>query len=260
MQDRIFQILVEQNDFGWKSLIYDLIRSENMDPWDVDVSLLSQKYVERLKQFKESDLKLSGKVLLAAAILLKIKSKKLVGEDMNEFDKLLQSAEQQGDFYDELEQELKRGEQAALEQGIVFELEHKLPQPRKRKVSVFELVKALEKALEVKRRRFDRIITAHVNIPERKFDITVAIKGVYDKILGLFGKFKKLTFSEIIPSQKKEDKIYTFIPLLYLSNQNKVELIQEQPFGEIEIKIVNESTQIKEGDKIESKQEGKAVY
>ncbi len=258
MEDRIFQILVEQNDFGWKSLIYDLIRSENMDPWDVDVSLLSQKYVARLKQFKESDLKLSGKVLLAAAILLKIKSKKLVGEDMNEFDKLLQSADQD-QFYDELEQELKRGEQTALEQGIVFELEHRLPQPRKRKVSVFELVKALEKALEVKKRRFDRIITAHVDIPERKFDITVAIKGIYDKILGLLGRIKKLTFSDITPSEKKEDKIYTFIPLLYLSNQNKVELIQERHFGEIEIKIVNNSVVEKEGDNNAVKREGKVA-
>lgn len=236
MEDQILQIVVQQNDIGWKSIIYDLVRSEKMNPWDVDISSLTQKYIDMLKKFKELDLKLSGKVLLAAAILLKIKSKKLVGDDLSEFDKLLASADQE-QFYDELEQELKKGEQTALESGIIFELEHKLPQPRKRKVSVFELVKALEKALEVKRRRFDRIITAHVSIPERKFDITIAIKGIYDKILGLFSRLKKLTFSDLLTSQKKEDKIYTFIPLIYLANQNKVELKQDVHFGEIEIQI-----------------------
>lgn len=249
MEDKLIQMIVEQNEIGWKSLIYDLIKSEKMDPWDINVSLLANKYIDKLKKLKELDLKLSGKVLLAAAILLKIKAKRLVGGDLAEFDQLLASAEQEQDqFYDDLEKELARGEQEVLDKNIVFELEHKLPQPRKRKVSVFELVKALEKALEVKKRRFDRIIQAHVQVPERKFDITLAIKGIYGKILGLFSKIKKLTFSDLLPSQKKEDKIYTFIPLLYLSNQNKVELIQEIPFGEIEIKIKNDL-------KIDSKKE-----
>ena len=239
MEDRLFQMLVEDNEISWKAIIYDLIRKEEMDPWNVNVSLLSQKYIERLKQLKEMDLKVSGKVLLAAALLLKIKSKRLVGDDLNEFDRLLAATDvDEEEFYDGLAQELKRGEERALYEGI--EIMPRTPQPRKRKVSVYDLVKALEQALEVKKRRvFNSIRESTVKIPERKFDIGEAIKGVYSRIKGFFSKNKnnQITFRELVPSETKKDHVYTFIPLLHLYNENKIELEQAEHFGEINIKL-----------------------
>jgi len=47
-----------------------------------------------------------------------------------------------------------------------------------------------------------------------------------------------LTFTKLVPSEKKEDKIYTFIPLLHLDNQEKVNLMQKEHFGEIEIEML----------------------
>lgn len=35
-----------------------------------------------------------------------------------------------------------------------------------------------------------------------------------------------------------QDKVYTFIPLLHLAHQQKVDLEQKEQFGEIDIKIV----------------------
>ena len=46
---------------------------------------------------------------------------------------------------------------------------------------------------------------------------------------------EKLTFTKLLPSESKEDKVHTFIPLLHLAQQNKIELVQETPFGEIEV-------------------------
>lgn len=236
MQDKLFQLLVEENEVSWKSIIFDLIKTEQMDPWDINISLLAQRYIQRLKEFKGMDLKVSGKVLLAAAILLKIKSNRLLGEDLSEFDRLLAATDMsEEEFYDDLAKELKQGEERALYEGI--ELFPRTPQPRKRKVSVYDLVKALEQALEVKKRRvFNSIRESNVVIPHRKFDITAAIKGLYEKIFGFFlRKEEQLTFSKLVPSNKKEDKIYTFIPLLHLSNDRKVELEQKEHFGEINI-------------------------
>lgn len=240
MEEKIFQLLVEQNEVSWKSIIFDLIKQEDMDPWDINISILTQKYIERLKQLKNVDLKVSGKVLLAAAILLRVKSKQLVGEDMNEFDRLLSSADvNEGEFYDELEQELRQGEAQGMHE--TFELSPRTPQPRKRKVSVYDLVSALECALEVKKRRIFNMwnMSGDATIPERKFDISKAILGLYDRIKFFFfgQKQKKLKFSELVPSQKKEDKVYTFIPLLHLSNENKVDLSQDEHFGEINITL-----------------------
>ncbi|MEM4263360.1 MAG: ScpA family protein [Candidatus Woesearchaeota archaeon] len=244
MQDKLFQLLVEENEVSWKAIIFDLIKTEQMDPWDINISLLAQKYIQRLKEYKDMDLKVSGKVLLAAAILLKIKSNRLLGEDLSEFDRLLAATDMSDEeFYDDLAKELKQGEERALYEGI--ELFPRTPQPRKRKVSVYDLVKALEQALEVKKRRvFNSLRESNVVVPQRKFDITAAIKGLYERIVSFFfsKKDEQLTFSKLVPSDKKEDKIYTFIPLLHLSHDRKVELEQKEHFGEININAPQETS------------------
>lgn len=237
MEDRIFQLLVEQNDITWKSIIYDLINSEQMDPWDVNISLLTHKYVERLKQLREKDLKLSGKVLLAAAVLLKIKSNRLVSDDVEAFDRLLAGDQlDAGQFYDELEQELKAGEAYAMDQHV--ELMPRLPEPRKRKISVYELVRALEKALEVKQRRlWNSMPSSQVVLPHKKWDVGEAIKQVYAKVTVFLSKQARVLFSHLVTSQSKEEKIFTFIPLLHLSHQGKLALSQDVPFGDIQITV-----------------------
>ncbi len=237
MQEKLYQLIVENDDFSWRSILLDLVNSEQMDPWDINIGVLTQKYIDRIKQMKETNLNVSGKVLLAAAILLNIKSKRLVGEDMDEFDRLLAASEISEDqFYDELEQELAKGEVAGMHDQTL-ELIPRLPQPRKRKVSVYDLVRALEKALEVKKRRlFNSLHDVNVVVPEKKLDITAAMRSLYAKLLSIFAAGrKKLTFSSLVPTKAREDKVYTFIPLLHLANESKVELGQKEHFGEIEI-------------------------
>lgn len=237
MNDRIYSLLVEQNEISWKSIIFELINSEQMDPWNINISLLTDKYIERLHQLKEQDLKVGGKVLLAAAILLRVKSNKLVGDDLDEFDRLIAGTDlSQEQFYDDLEQELARGEELGLKED--FELMPRMPQARRRKVSVYDLVKALDKALEVKQRRVLHSVPPFMELPARKFDVSAAITNLFHRILSLFSARPKLTFSELLPGNTKQDKVYTFIPLLHLSHQQKVELEQKEQFGEIDIKIV----------------------
>lgn len=237
MQERIYSILVDQNEISWKTIILDLIRSEEMDPWDVDVSKLSHMYIEHLKKLKEQDLKVSGKVLLAAAILLRVKSTRLVGDDLNEFDRLIAGSDlTEEQFYDDLEQELARGEARAIAEN--FDLRPRLPQARRRKVSVFDLVKALEKALEVKKRRVLGSVPPPLPLPTRKFDVTAAMTGLFQRISSLFKAHGTLSFRKLLPSDSKQDKVYTFIPMLHLVNDEKIEIEQEHAFGDIKITVV----------------------
>ncbi len=231
--DRIFKIILSKTDeITWQGIIYELVKSEQMDPWDIDVSLLTQRYIEMLKSLKEHDFRISGKVVLAAAILLKLKSHKLVGEDLTELDKLLMGVEEQID-------ELGFEETAQIPKlGEIPTLIPRTPQPRKRKVSIFDLVEALERALEVKKRRLlHSIPPLNLEAPKKKKDITEIIREVYLKIRVFFTKTlkEKLTFAKLLPSESREDKVHTFIPLLHLAQQNKIELVQETPFGEIEV-------------------------
>ena len=74
-----------------------------------------------------------------------------------------------------------------------------------------------------------------IALPRRTFNITEKIIEILGKIKGLFEKQERLTFSELVNSDKREDKIMTFIPLLHLDNNQEVRLEQKKHFGEIDI-------------------------
>lgn len=232
--EKIFELLFDKDEITWQSILYELVKKEEMDPWDIDISLLSLKYIQMIKDLKEMDFRISGKVLLAAAILLRIKAYRLAGEDLTELDRLLsQTEEEQAEFEDfsNVDQIIPEDKPSLIP---------RVPQPRKRKVSIYDLVDALEKALEVKRRRVMYSLPAsNIEIPKKKKEITQIIREVYGRVKSILFKTKsnRLTFSQLVPSDSKEDKVYTFIPLLHLSNQRRIDLEQEQHFGEIDIML-----------------------
>jgi chromatin segregation and condensation protein Rec8/ScpA/Scc1 (kleisin family) len=170
--------------------------------------------------------------------LLRIKSRRLIGDDMDEFDRLLAGqTTEEDDFYDDLAA-MRDASQIPEEERI--NLIPRTPQPRKRKVSVYDLVNALEKALEVKKRRIIKSIpTLEVEVPQKTTDVGLMIKQVYNRILDFFlaETGKKLTFTQLVPSNEKEDKILTFIPLLHLANNRKIDIEQKEHFGEIGIRM-----------------------
>ncbi len=232
--DRILDIVVQKDELTWQSMIYELVKHENMNPWDVDVTLLAKHYIIMLKKLKQLDFRVSGKVVLAAAILLKIKSQRLLTDDMGELDRLMNPEEMsEEEFYDDLEVSSREGSEE------IPALIPRTPQPRKRKVSIYDLMIALQKALEVRDRRIlRRIPSVRIDVPQRKIDITKLIALVYEKIAAHFSsKSEKLTFSKLTENDGRETKIHHFVSLLHLANvdHRKIDLIQNEHFGEIEI-------------------------
>lgn len=228
MQDKLLDMLLQENEITWQTIIYDLVKTEKMDPWDIDISILTKRYIETIKKLQEHNFFISGKVLLASAILLKIKSNKLLTDYIAQFDNQLFAKEE--DLLEEV---------VEMEQEDIPRLLIKTPQARKRKVTINDLMVALKKALDVdKRREFKKlqeIPIRRAEIPTKKFDIGQLIKTIYQKILNFFKKQEVITFSQLIPSEKKEDKITTFIPLLHLDKDSKINLSQNEHFGEIYI-------------------------
>ena len=107
MQDKLYQMLMNEDEITWQTLIYELVKTEEMNPWDIDISQLCAKYIEAIQELQEHNFFISGKVVLAASILLKLKSFKLVDEDIADFDNLLFHREE-----DLLSDEIEEGSQA----------------------------------------------------------------------------------------------------------------------------------------------------
>lgn len=231
MQDKIYDLITKEKEITWQSIIYDLVKKEELDPWNLDISKLVQKYLETIKNLKKHSFFISGKVILASSILLRLKSYKLISEHIANFDTLLYPSDES------LLDEMENNQYAEMD---IPQLLIKTPQTRRRKVNLKELVGALTNALEVNQRRLikrkDEELLRPVEIPKKTINITSLIKDLYSKILSFFKKTETIKFSELIPSNKKEDKIYTFIPMLHLVNEGKIDLEQNEHFGEIFIK------------------------
>ena len=87
-QNELYNLLVSR-ELSWQAIIYDLIKSEQLDPWDIDLVLLTQKYLEKIKELEEASFHVSSKILHAAAILLRIKSEILLSKYLKSLDEIL---------------------------------------------------------------------------------------------------------------------------------------------------------------------------
>ena len=77
------------NNLNWQSIIYDLINTEQLDPWGIDICLLANKYLERVQALEEANFFISSKVLFAASLLLRIKSEILLNQYLPSLDEIL---------------------------------------------------------------------------------------------------------------------------------------------------------------------------
>ena len=55
MHEQIYNMLIQKDEITWQSILVDLIKSEQMDPWNIDISLLSKKYLEAIKNMQEAN-------------------------------------------------------------------------------------------------------------------------------------------------------------------------------------------------------------
>ena len=76
-QEQLYDLLLSR-ELSWQEIIYDLIASEQLDPWDIDLTFLASRYLDKIRQLEEASFFISSKVLLAASILLRIKSELLL--------------------------------------------------------------------------------------------------------------------------------------------------------------------------------------
>ena len=225
-----FHSFVFGDQVSWQEIIHDLINTEQLDPWDIDLYILAQKYLEKIKQIEEADFVLSSKVLLIASIMLKLKSELLVNKFIKDLDDVLFNHKEK-----EVQQFLKIED---FDEDIP-ELYPRTPLPRFKKISLQELMMALNKAVKTEERRETKKITEREAyertkffMPKQSMSITDKIKIIHSKITELFRKNEVIRFSEF-SGPKKEDKINTFVPLLHLDNHNKLWLQQEKHFDEI---------------------------
>jgi len=255
MKNNIFNIVFDEDDVKWQSIIYQLVRSGKVNPWDVDISKFTNEYMQIIDKLKQMNFRVSGKVVLAAAILLKLKTQHL---GLNEFILLTEDPEEElehseDEYMDPDEEKLiKLAKHIKDVKKKRYDIEPKLIGPRRRKVTVFELVGALKKALEVDERRTTKKVKFEQDTPKKEYevkknDILLKIRDVYKRLRLEVGKSTGsiVPFDKLVPTQGKKETIWTFIPLLHLASSSKVWLHQNESFGNINVEIIEKELKSK---------------
>lgn len=231
-QEQLYDMLVSP-EISWHSLIYELIETEKLDPWDVDITRLANSYLTRIQEMEEANFFISSKILLAASLLLRLKSELLLNKYITSIDDIL------------FEKEEDKRNQEEISIGEIPELIPKSPLPRLKKVTLKELIDALDKAIKTEHRRIQKQIIAKryarevdIVLPKIKINLKDRLQTLFSKIQEYLKNREKVTYSEIV-GKNKEDRIASFLPLLYLDTQEKIFLHQQTNEHDIDIYLKN---------------------
>jgi len=245
-EEKIYDLAINKDLINWKSFLYELINNEGLDPWDIDLGILAKKYIDSLKKLKQVDFDISGKFLTIAVFLLKTKTETLLSRDIRGMEETIASYQQSENIVDDLEAledfdlELDNVEKKKTK----YSLKYRNPIARKRKVTIFDLIKTLEKTFEQSNKRRQNFLQRKGSgnyegpIYEKKSkDLKQLIEELYDAIMfELKAKKGEVCFSLFMNKEShKLGVLEKFIPLLHLHNHEKIKLSQDEHFGDIKI-------------------------
>lgn len=207
----------------------------DMDPQNIDICVLAERYREYINELEEFDLAVPARAIRLCASLLKMKTYALTG---HEDGPQKEEPENPMDFDEEplMDEELE--EEINLQKGPELDMPVK-PKP-KRRMSMDELKSALEDAMEVKQQREERQELRE----EMEDPIGVDEESLEDKVNSLFSRLTsivgsskdRVNFNKLVSDNDSEERIEKFLHVLHLENEQKVQCIQEEWLGNLEVK------------------------
>ncbi len=203
----------------WREELRLMVEEERLDPWNIDLADIADKFLARMRKFQTLDLVLPANLVLAAAILLHLKSEALKFEEE-------QVAEEQ--VYLE--------EDSAPLEVPVLTLRTRIPP--KRRVTLTELMGALEDAFEYQRAKEERVHVPDamaIILPE--YNIEERMSALLSRITALADKEGLVLFSSLLREKTRQEIILTLLPLLHLAQDGKINIFQEKLFGEIFVQM-----------------------
>ena len=229
-QNQFFDLITSE-ELSWQAIIYDLIKTEQLDPWDINLSILAEKYIRIIQQLEDADFFISSKVLLACSLLLRLKSEILINSYIQDLNNAL---------YGRREEKRYELERIEIDEDELPTLSPRTPMARHRKVTLKELMSALNKAIDTENRRIKKEIkgvqaekSALRVLPKKTFvPLKVRIKTIFGIVKNHIDEGNDhMKFSHL--AQAKEEKLASFVPILHLSNSSKIHLRQPVHFEEI---------------------------
>jgi segregation and condensation protein A len=225
---------------GPLDLLLYLIKKNEIDIYDIPISVITQQYLEYLEIMKNLNLDVAGEFLLMAATLLHIKSKMLLPPTGEEEEGEKEEEDPRAELVRRL-LEYQRFKEAAqqLVKGPLLDrevfvrsffgdalAEKQAEEDVSGEVTLFDLLEVMKKVLE--------------GLPAEDFqEISVEHLNIKDKILHIMERLwetESLAFTELYTaSTPRREIVVTFLALLELLRLRMIRIYQGETFGAIRI-------------------------
>jgi len=212
----------------WKDILFDLIASESIDPWNIDLIKLADDFLHRVRELERMDFVLQANVILAAAIMLRYKSN------------YLKSLSRQTDISEFLASEVvpeAEGREGIPELTLCSRI------PPKRQFTLDEILHEMERII-----KYDE--TERVTVPRGSIveivDLELPDHDIEQDMADVLQRIRQNTdtegwslFSRLVGQNDVQKIVYTLVCILHLVQNGTVDIRQDKMFGEIFIKLLN---------------------
>jgi segregation and condensation protein A len=225
---------------GPLDLLLYLIKKEEVDIYDVNLTQLATQFLEYIEMMRLLDLEIAGEFLVMASTLMYIKSRELLPRDQQvQVEGEDEGEDPRWELIRQLVEYKKFKDAAALLHQREIEQENiyprmpckpefeETPAHPKSSASLFDLINAVSSVLK----RFGQRDQAR-EIFEDRWTVSEKIEHIFQ----LLTERKQMKFSELFSeAANRTEVIVTFLALLELIRLKQLMAVQDEAFAEIEI-------------------------
>jgi len=219
---------------GPLDLLLYLIRRQNLDILDIPITEITQQYVEYIEMLQDMQFELAAEYLVMAAILAEIKSRMLLprpshdeGEDADpraELVRRLQEYERFKQAAEDLDELPRLGRDFALTEAY---MESKTVVREPPPVELRDILAALKDVMS----RAEMFTSHHIS------GEPLSVRERMSRILGTLKDNPYMEFHQLFdPQEGRMGIVVSFLALMELTREQLVDLVQNEPFGQIYIK------------------------
>lgn len=226
-----------ENFEGPLDLLCHLIDKNKMDIYDINLSEITDQYIDYINKMEKMNLEVTSEFLVMASTLLYLKSKNLLPSQVEDEKELTEEELLQRIIeykkYKEITKKLN--EMYENNNKIVCKLPEKIELPKQNVEVNYEKEKIAEIYSQIIEKNASRLNQNAKNIEKiaitETYTVTDKVKEMFRELL----HHKKFIFNNLFPNKKcsKPEIVTAFTGLLELSRKNKVLTNQEELFGNI---------------------------
>lgn len=228
-----------ENFEGPLDLLCHLIDKNKMDIYDINLSEITDQYIEYINQMEQMNLEVTSEFLVMSSTLLYLKSKHLLPkeqdneEEITEEELIRRIIEYKK--YKEVTQKLKDNFIEYSKRFYKRPEEIELPKQKIEKQYNSEMMP--EAYRNILQRNTEKINKNASNIEKIAIIETYTVGDTVKEMYRALIKFKKFTFNKLFSVKKhnRKEVVTAFSGLLEMSRRNKVVTEQSELFGDIEV-------------------------